>query len=124
VLSTRSAREWESILRDDVPCAAGRTIEDMFDDPQVLAEDMIVALEHPAVGRYRGFDRSIKFSGPPGRASFAAPAIGQHSSEILQEIAYSDEEIEQLRGLGAVAGSAGAVSTLGMRIVARTCDRA
>jgi crotonobetainyl-CoA:carnitine CoA-transferase CaiB-like acyl-CoA transferase len=102
VLITRSAREWERILGDDVPCAAERTIEDMFDDPQVLAEDMIVELEHPTIGHYRGFDKSIKFDGSAARPSFAAPVIGQHSSDILREIGYSEDDIDHLRGLGAV----------------------
>ena len=37
-LHARSALEWEAHFGDDVPCAAARSLEDMFDNPQVLAE--------------------------------------------------------------------------------------
>jgi crotonobetainyl-CoA:carnitine CoA-transferase CaiB-like acyl-CoA transferase len=102
VLGTRSAREWERIFGDDVPCAAERCIEDMFDDPQVLAEGMIAEQEHPTVGRYRGLARSVTFSGSAAPPPFAAPLLGQHSDEILRERGYSTEDIERLRGLNAV----------------------
>lgn len=84
-LALRSAIEWEALFGDDVPCAAARKVEDMFDHPQVLAEGMIDSIEHPVVGRYRGVTRPIQFSRTPGPAPFAAPTLGQHSDAILSE---------------------------------------
>jgi formyl-CoA transferase len=84
-LSTRSALEWEALFGEEVPCAAARTVEDMFDDPQVLAEDMVAVYDHPVVGRYRGFKNPIKFGRTPGPAPFAAPTLGQHNSALLAE---------------------------------------
>jgi crotonobetainyl-CoA:carnitine CoA-transferase CaiB-like acyl-CoA transferase len=101
-LQARSAREWESIFGQDVPCAAARTVEDMFDDPQVAAEDMIAVFKHPDVGTYRGFNKAIKFGRTPGPDSFAAPAFGQHSDAILAEAGLSVDEIVHLRANGAV----------------------
>ena len=99
-LAERSAREWEDVFGERVPCAAVRSIEDMFDHPQVLAEDMVATLEHPLVGRYRGLSKPIKFSDTPGPAPFAAPVAGQHSIAILAQNGYTKQEIEQLRALG------------------------
>ncbi|MFM2029810.1 MAG: hypothetical protein RL517_1001 [Pseudomonadota bacterium] len=82
-LSKKSALEWESIFGELVPCAAVRQIEDMFDYPQVLAEDMIALFQHPVVGKYKGFKHPIKFSRTPAPDPFAAPTLGQHSSKIL-----------------------------------------
>ena len=82
-LQARTAREWESLFGDEVPCAAARTVEDMFDEPQVLAEDMVTTFEHPTLGSYRGFTRSIKFGRTPGPEPFAAPRLGQHTHEVL-----------------------------------------
>ena len=78
-LQRHSALEWEALFGDDVPCAAARTIEDMFDHPQVLAEDMVTLFEHPVAGRYRGFKNPIKFGRTPGPAPFTAPTLGQHA---------------------------------------------
>src|SRR5262249_51240253 len=39
-LQAKSALEWEALFGDEVPCSAARSVEDMFDHPQVAAEDM------------------------------------------------------------------------------------
>ncbi|TMJ56771.1 MAG: CoA transferase, partial [Alphaproteobacteria bacterium] len=44
-LAERSALEWEEIFGERVPCAAVRPIEDMFDHPQVLAEELVTTLD-------------------------------------------------------------------------------
>lgn len=84
-LATRTALEWEAIFGEEVPCAAARSVEDMFDFPQVLAEDMIATFEHPTVGRYRGLTRAVKFSRTPGPEPFAAPVLNQHGDRIKAE---------------------------------------
>jgi crotonobetainyl-CoA:carnitine CoA-transferase CaiB-like acyl-CoA transferase len=81
-LLARSALEWEELFGEEVPCAAARSIEDMFDDPQVLAQDMVADFEHPVVGAYRGFQGPIAFGRTPGPQPFAAPALGQHTDAV------------------------------------------
>jgi crotonobetainyl-CoA:carnitine CoA-transferase CaiB-like acyl-CoA transferase len=81
-LQAHSALEWEAIFGEEVPCAAARTVEDMFDFPQVLAEDMVTVFEHPVVGNYRGFTRSVKFGRTPGPQPFAAPVLDQHGPAV------------------------------------------
>lgn len=84
-LAHRTALEWEALFGDEVPCAAARKVEDMFDHPQVIAEAMIESIEHPALGRYRGVTRPIKFGRTPGPPPFAAPMLGQDSAAILED---------------------------------------
>ena len=81
-LAARSALEWEAEFGDAVPCAAARSVEDMFDEPQVLAEDLLARIEHPTLGSYRGFTRPVKFGRTPGPEPFAAPTLGQHDDAI------------------------------------------
>ncbi|MGP1664734.1 MAG: CoA transferase, partial [Rhodanobacter sp.] len=64
-LRAHTALEWEVLFGDEVPCAAARHVEDMFDHPQVLAEQMVTTVEHPLVGRYRGVAQPIKFGRTP-----------------------------------------------------------
>ena len=99
-LASHNAFEWEDLFGDEVPCAAARRIEDMFDHPQVLAEDMVGTLEHPVVGRYRGVTHPIKFGRTPGPKPFAAPVLGQDSLAVA---ASWGETSVQLRDLQANA---------------------
>jgi crotonobetainyl-CoA:carnitine CoA-transferase CaiB-like acyl-CoA transferase len=81
-LAARSALEWETLFGEDVPCAAARKVEDMFDHPQVLAEDMIASLPHPLLGSYRGITRPIVFGRTPGPQPFAAPVFNQDTAAV------------------------------------------
>jgi crotonobetainyl-CoA:carnitine CoA-transferase CaiB-like acyl-CoA transferase len=101
-LQVRTALEWEALFGDAVPCAAARSVEDMFDDSQVLAEDMVSSFEYPGVGRYRGFKHPIRFGATPGPEPFAAPAFGEHSDEVLRDSGWTEAEIEALRATRAV----------------------
>ncbi|MDN6884328.1 CoA transferase [Variovorax sp. CAN2819] len=82
-LAARSALEWEEIFGEEVPCSAARTVEDMFDSEQVLAEDMVANISHPTLGSYRGFTRPVRFGRTPGPEPFAAPTLGQHTAAVL-----------------------------------------
>jgi len=76
-LAHRSAMEWETILAEAVPCSVVRRVEDMFDHPQVLAEDLMTTIPHPTIGSYRGVTRAITFGRTPGPAPFSAPMLDE-----------------------------------------------
>jgi formyl-CoA transferase len=102
-LAARSALEWERVFGEQVPCCAIRPIEDMFDDPQVCSEGLVTTFEHAKAGVYRGLRKPLKFDSAPGPEPFAAPALGQHTEEILSEAGYASEEIRALRKAGAIS---------------------
>jgi formyl-CoA transferase len=85
-LAARTALEWEALFGETVPCAASRSVADMFDDPQVQAEAMVTNLAHPTLGSYRGFTQPWVYSRTPGPAPFAAPTLGQHSDLVKAEL--------------------------------------
>ncbi len=93
-LQAHTALEWEEIFGEDVPCAAARQVEDMFEHPQVLAEGMIAEIGHPVLGSYRGIARPIRFGRTPGPEPFAAPTLGQHTGEIV-DAAAGDEGADE-----------------------------
>jgi crotonobetainyl-CoA:carnitine CoA-transferase CaiB-like acyl-CoA transferase len=96
-LAERTALEWEALFGEEVPCAAARTVEDMFDFPQVLAEDLITEFKHPTVGHYRGLQKPIKYGRTPCMAPRPAPAFGQHSEQVLAEAGLDTAHIAELR---------------------------
>ncbi len=106
-LAARSALEWEALFGERVPCAAARSIEDMFDHPQVLAEGLIAEIDHPKVGHYRCLRSPIHFGATPCGEPFAAPLLGQHSEELLAEGGYSKSEIAALRERGVLGPGKG-----------------
>lgn len=87
-LVLRTALEWEAEFGEAVPCAAARSIEDMFDHPQVIAQDLITSFEHPVVGSYRGLQHPIEFGRTPGPRPGAAPGFGEHGEAILRELGW------------------------------------
>lgn len=101
-LMTRTAREWEEVFGDQVPCAMARRVEDMFDHPQVLAEEIVTKIEYPTLGSYRGVARPIKFGRTPGPQPFAAPMLGQDSRTLI-----GDAGAEGGRALGASVAPVG-----------------
>jgi formyl-CoA transferase len=101
-LAARTALEWEEIFGERVPCAAVRPIEDMFDHPQVIAEDLVTTLDHPVVGRYRTMTKPIKFADTPGPPPRPSPLFGQNSDEILADYGYSARDIGALRERGVI----------------------
>jgi formyl-CoA transferase len=97
-LQAKSAEEWEVLLgAADVPCSVARPIEDMFDHPQVKALGMVVHTTHPVVGGMRMLGVPIDFSKMPSRTQQPAPALGQHTVEILQSLGYSADQVTELR---------------------------
>jgi formyl-CoA transferase len=93
-LAKRSAVEWEQLFQSRVPCTVVRPIEDMFDHPQVLAEELIAEHPHPTLGSYRTFTGPVRFAGgrfnSPDRR---APLLGEHTVEVLQEVGMTGAEI-------------------------------
>ena len=59
-------------------------MEQVYQDPQVQARDMLVDLEDPELGTLHNIGIPVKLSKTPGRIRHRAPALGEHSMEILK----------------------------------------
>lgn len=102
-LQQRTALEWESLFGTRVPCAAVRGIEDMFDHPQVVAQKLVAAHEHPTLGSYRTMTGPVQMDGGKADApDRRAPMLGEHTDEILSEFGFTRGDIAQLRAAQAV----------------------
>jgi crotonobetainyl-CoA:carnitine CoA-transferase CaiB-like acyl-CoA transferase len=105
-LQTRKVDELIAALEaEGVPCGRINSIAAMAADPQALARDMVVELEHPRAGRTRALGLPIKLSRTPGKVSRPAPVLGQHTREVLAEFGFSASEIEALVASGAAVAA-------------------
>lgn len=92
----------ERMERAGLPAGPVLDILEMQADPQALAREMIVELDHPTAGRVKTLGHPIKFSETPASLRRAAPVLGQHSREVLQEVGYDVGDIEAMVASGAV----------------------
>jgi crotonobetainyl-CoA:carnitine CoA-transferase CaiB-like acyl-CoA transferase len=98
----RTTSDWLARLRGKVPCAPVNTIEQALEDEQVRARDMIIEVKHPQFGVLREVASPVKTAGAIENPA-TAPALGQHTAELLRELLqYSPERIAALRASGAL----------------------
>ena len=102
----RTTDEWATRLNDaGIPAGPLLDINAMHQDPQALARDMIVDVEHPRAGSVKTLGSPVKFHGSPSGVRCAAPMLGQHSREVLREAGYSDGAIQGLIDAGVLGVS-------------------
>jgi len=96
----RTTADWLARLRGKVPCAPINTLAQALEDEQVRARDMLVEVKHPQFGVLREVASPVKTAGAVTNPS-PAPALGQHTDEVLGELLqYSAERIATLRAGG------------------------
>ncbi len=97
VLFTGTSAYWlEKLDANGVPCAPVLTRPEMLENAQVLNNGVVEEYNHPGIGRVRQARPAARFGMGDIRLSPIAPTLGQHSVEVLKEVGYGAEEIENL----------------------------
>ncbi|HWQ28825.1 MAG TPA: CoA transferase [Dehalococcoidia bacterium] len=105
IVRERPTAEWlERFDRAGVPAGPVVFTEELLEDPQVLANDLVVQVEHPLLGPVRMVGAPIQMTETPLRVRGCSPLLGQHNEEVLTELGYSPEEIDALRARGVING--------------------
>lgn len=104
IIRRRPTTWWlECLEREGIPCGPINTVADMVRDEQVNAREMIQEVLDPVAGVMHMAGVPIKLSDSPGAVLGPAPALGQHTEEVLQELlGLSSEEVEDLHRRGVV----------------------
>jgi len=104
IFAQRTTHEWvETLEGAGVPNGPINNIQQVFEEPQVIARGMKIALDHPLAGTAPLVASPMRFSATPLEFKAPPPTLGQHTDEILRGmLGMSAADIAQLRAEGIV----------------------
>ncbi|HXA47908.1 MAG TPA: CaiB/BaiF CoA-transferase family protein, partial [Burkholderiaceae bacterium] len=104
MVKRKSKQEWiDQLEAAGVPCGPINNLEEVFENPQVLARELQVDLPHPNGGVARMVRSPMNLSVTPTRCDLPPPTLGQHTNEVLRELlGHSDADIAALHDKGIV----------------------
>nr|CAG4638440.1 EOG090X05UC [Cyclestheria hislopi] len=104
-MSTKTLEEWLDIFRDATfPFAPINSFSRVFEDPQVIHNNLVHEMEHPGIGRLKLVGPPVKYSESENKIRHPPPLLGQHTISILRdELGYSETRIQQLKEKGVIS---------------------
>ena len=103
-MRARTRADWIAALEaEGVPCGPVNDLAQVFDDPQTRHRGARIDLPHAEAGSVPGVANPIRFVGRPHEYAGAAPALGQHTDDVLAGLLGLDgAEIAALREAGVI----------------------
>jgi len=96
--ATKTREEWFEIFKKEgLIYTPIQTPTEVINDPQSVANDYVVWVDHPLLGKTKMVGFPWDFSQTPASVRREAPEFGQHTEEILLELGYSWEDITRLK---------------------------
>ena len=87
-LATETTAHWvETLNKAGVPCGPVNSVAEALSDPQITEQQMVLTVPHPGHGDLRLLGFPMKFSETPCRIRRTAPGLGEHTADILAELA-------------------------------------
>jgi crotonobetainyl-CoA:carnitine CoA-transferase CaiB-like acyl-CoA transferase len=100
-LVANTTAHWIEVLNaGGVPCGRVMGLAEMFADPQVIDQQMVVTQHHPGHGDVQMLGFPIKFAEAPCELRQPAPELGADTDAVLAELGYSPDEIARMRATG------------------------
>ncbi len=84
----------ECLNKARVPCGQVKTLPEVFNDPQILAQNMVLEIERPNHEPIKVTGFPVKLSDTPAKLRRPPPKLGDHTQAILTEIGYSRDQID------------------------------
>jgi crotonobetainyl-CoA:carnitine CoA-transferase CaiB-like acyl-CoA transferase len=87
ITSAKPRAHWLELFdANNIPCGPINDYSQVFEDPQVIARELVVDVEHPTLGAIRALGSPIKLSATPPDVRRRAPLLGEHTNEILEKL--------------------------------------
>lgn len=100
---TKTREEWMEELKDvDVCLGKVLSLEETLGDPQVVSRGMVTDFADPRKGKMRLLSSPLKLSDTPPDIRTAPADFGEHTEEVLGELGFNADQIEELKKSGAV----------------------
>ena len=98
----KSTRDWIALLEQHgVPCGPINTVRDVFDDPQVKARGMQIAMQHPQAGSVPLVASPMRLSDTPVSYRHTPPQLGQDTDAVLaRHLCLAPEALQTYRDNG------------------------
>ncbi len=104
---TKSAAHWLALLEEKgVPCGPVNDMLQALTDPQTIAREMVVEVEHSTLGPVKTIGLPVKFSRTPGKVAKGAPIFGEDTRSVLAEYGFGEDEIAALETERAIIAAA------------------
>jgi crotonobetainyl-CoA:carnitine CoA-transferase CaiB-like acyl-CoA transferase len=99
---TKSQQDWVEIAaQHDIPMGPALRFDEIAEDPHLMARGMLLDEEHPIFGSLLTLGSPIRVPGEIFSVR-SAPALGEHTNEVLMSLGHTPSELEKLRGEGVI----------------------
>ena len=103
IIKQNVAKHWLKIFDSyELPVNLVALVEESKNDPQVLQNQMVVAPEDDRIKTPLIIEHPIQISNVPKVGPICAPALGEHTGEVLADLGYSVAEVTRLRESGVI----------------------
>lgn len=80
-----------------VPCGPIHTIDQILNHPHTKAREMMLPIQHPTIENLQVPGFPVKMGDTPQSVRYYPPLLGEHTDDVLSELGYSTEDIQQLK---------------------------
>ena len=93
IIATKTMEEWVELAKGSDSCFAPvLNYDEALATGQAMADEMVLDVEDPELGNYKTMGFVTKFSATPCQLYRRAPRLGEHTEEILSEIAEPEQK--------------------------------
>ena len=103
LLLTKDRDEWFSLFQAmDIPVGKVYDIDEAFSDPQIVHRRMVVDVEGHGGKTQKHVGIPVKLTSTPGSIRSQAPVPGEHTAQVLSQLGYTKQKMEELQRRGVV----------------------
>jgi crotonobetainyl-CoA:carnitine CoA-transferase CaiB-like acyl-CoA transferase len=103
VFATRTLAEWGALFDEQgFIWGPGSTVAEFASDAQAEADHLYPTIDHPQAGSFRTVASPVRIAGADIGPRGPAPEVGQHTTAVLGELGFSDDDLRTLAGAGVI----------------------